>query len=136
MPFAFSSNLNIYISAKPSWTCNLSFHSVLFWFYVAFFIVVFYIQVLLVFSQQLYLNIENSSALFLWSVWNFSFLLHIIWDLKPGPMGMEGAVAVGYIEPLIWLDSVGSSFIHYIYRVKGYIYCLTGWKANEKGCHR
>lgn len=51
-------------------------------------------------------------------------------------MGLEGAVAVGYIGPLIWLDSVGSSFIHYIYKVKGYIYCLTGWKANERGCHR
>lgn len=49
---------------------------------------------------------------------------------------MECAIAVGYIGPLIWLDSVGSSFIHYIYKVKGYIYCLTGSKANERGCHR
>lgn len=51
-------------------------------------------------------------------------------------MGMECARAVGYIGPLIWLDSVGSSFIHHIYKVKGYIYCLTGSKANERGCHR
>lgn len=43
---------------------------------------------------------------------------------------------VGYIRLLIWLDSVGSSFIHYIYKVKGYVYCLTGSKANERGCHR
>jgi len=49
---------------------------------------------------------------------------------------MEGAAAVGHIGPFIWLDSVGSSFIHYIHKVKGYIYCLTGWKANERDCHR
>lgn len=52
-----------------------------------------------------------------------------------GP-GFEDDVAVGYIGPFIWLDSVGSSFIHSLYKVKGYIYCLTGWKANERGCHR
>lgn len=60
----------------------------------------------------------------------------MVLDLKPGFMGMECAIAVGYIAPLIQLDSVGSSFIHYIYKVKGYIYCLTGSKANERGCHR
>lgn len=64
------------------------------------------------------------------------FLLHLGLYLKPGFMGMECAIAVGYIAPLIWLDSGGSSFIHYIYKVKGYIYCLTGSKANERGCHR
>lgn len=42
-----------------------------------------------------------------------------------GP-GFEGDVAVGFIGPFIWLDIVGSSFIHYLYKVKGYIYCLTG----------
>lgn len=98
---------------------------------------------LLVLSEQLYSNISvKIPLLFFFEVFGnspakaFFFLLHTIWDLKTGPMGMEGAVAVGYIGPLIWLDSVGSSFIHYIYKVKGYIYCLTGWKANERGCHR
>lgn len=51
-------------------------------------------------------------------------------------MVIEGDVAVGYIGLFIWLDSVGSSFIHYIYKVKGYIYCLTEWKGSERGCYR
>lgn len=51
-------------------------------------------------------------------------------------MVTEGDVAVGYIGLFIWLDSIGSSFIHYIYKVKGYIYCLTEWKASERGCYR